>query len=71
MKQVFRYKEVAQLLGISHRHVQNLVKAGLLEVVHFGRSARVTRRSIERLLGHPLDLGTLEAEPPARAGAGR
>jgi len=72
MRHAFTYTEAARILGVSPRHVRALVKAGALEVRHFGRAARIPKAALEALLGHPLDLEALERleKAPARAGAG-
>ena len=47
-----RYREVAELIGVSVRQVHNLANAGLLKRVHLGRRCtRITTASAIALIG--------------------
>lgn len=44
---LYSVSEAAHLLGVSRSRAYELIKDGLLRLVHIGRSARVPRDSIE------------------------
>lgn len=49
-RELLRVSETAWLAGCTERHVENLIKRGLLDAVYLGRSKRVTRASLEALV---------------------
>jgi excisionase family DNA binding protein len=48
---VLTITEAATLLKVSSRSIRRLIDRGDLTVARFGRSVRITRRSIDRLIG--------------------
>jgi len=50
MDKLLNYKEVAKLLGISVRFVQQMVKDGKLEAIRLGRRVLFSPESIKKLV---------------------
>jgi hypothetical protein len=52
-KQLYRYKEVEDLLSISERTRRRMIVAGEFEIVNIHNSPRITARSVEKFLPRP------------------
>lgn len=61
----YRYREVAELLGLSERKVKALAYEGLLRTVRLGRgSVRIPREAIVELLRDPAVVRSEVDLPP-------
>jgi excisionase family DNA binding protein len=55
---LLRVSEAAPLLGISERHLYDLLRAGVIPAVRLGRSVRVSKVALERFIASQEDAGT-------------
>jgi excisionase family DNA binding protein len=56
-------REVAQLLRLSESATYELVRRGGIAAVHFGRSIRIPKAAVMRLLGPEVSPSVREAQP--------
>ncbi len=52
---LLKIDEAAQTLNISRAHLYNLINKGLIHPIHLGRSVRISRIHIERLIEQKLN----------------
>lgn len=54
-KATYDVEETAEILGIGRTKAYELVRTGTIEALKFGRSIRIPRKTIEKLLGESVE----------------
>ena len=49
MTKLYRYREVAEMLGVAEQTIRNWVHQGKIPVVKLGSSARVSEETVNRI----------------------
>ena len=50
-KHMFTVKELAKYLGVNHKTVREQITVGTIKAIHLGRSIRIPRSEVLKLLG--------------------
>ena len=58
MTKLYRYREVAEMLGVAEQTIRNLVHQGKIPVVKLGSSARVSEETVNRIANEGLNADT-------------
>ena len=58
MVRLYKYKEVAEILGLAEQTIRKWVHQGKIPVVKLGSSARVTQETVNKLAEEGLNADT-------------